>query len=146
VITLPTTTKTPNLSFGQNPPIKSWPVSNAFVCEFLIQDTTLLACSGVALLAGALIPRVSPSIPWPEGEGRRIMLCLSAALVAYVAALSTLGFTISTALFLWAAISFWRSCSVLISAILALVMTSGLYVLFVTILHMSLPHGVLIPF
>lgn len=108
-------------------------------------EASLLACAGIALLVSALVPRASTSISWPDGNGRRIILYLSAALVAYVTALSTLGFAISTALFLWAAISFWRYYSIFTSAILAVVMTSGLYMLFVTILQMSLPHGVLLP-
>ncbi|MDR1935998.1 MAG: tripartite tricarboxylate transporter TctB family protein [Candidatus Accumulibacter sp.] len=106
----------------------------------------LLACAGMTLLAGALVSRSAASIDLPKGEGRQIVLRLAAALVAYVAVLSTAGFAISTGLFLWGAISFWRAYSVIFSALLALAMTSGLYVLFVTVLHMPLPRGILLPF
>ena len=108
-------------------------------------EALLFACAGLALLVSAQSPRKS-SISWPAGDGRRIMLCLSVALVAYVIALPILGFSISTTLFLWAAIDFWHYYSTFISAVLALVMTSGLYALFVAVLRMSLPHGFLLPF
>ena len=108
-------------------------------------EASLLACAGLTLLASAQTPRKS-SISWPVSDGRRIMLCLSVALVAYVVALPILGFAISTTLFLWIAIGFWRYYSILVSAVLALVITSGLYALFVAVLRMSLPHGFLISF
>jgi hypothetical protein len=109
-------------------------------------EATLLACSGVVLLASALKPRTPAPGTSSGSDGRRIMLCLSSALVVYVVVLPIFGFAISTAFFLWAAISFWRFYPVFTSAILAVVMTSGLYVLFVTVLQMPLPHGALIPF
>ena len=108
-------------------------------------EASLFACAGLALLASARTTRKS-SISWPASDGRQIMLCLSIALVAYVVVLPILGFSISTMLFLWAAIGSWRYYSILISAVMALVMTSGLYVLFVAVLRMSLPHSFLISF
>jgi hypothetical protein len=69
-MTLRTTTKTLTLSFGQNPLIKSWSVSNAFVCEFLIQDISksrrLISWIGCSLRKG----RISIS------KTRTILVCV----------------------------------------------------------------------
>lgn len=109
----------------------------------LIQGV-LLALAAAGLVTSSRRRAATPErVAWPTGNGKRMVLHISAALVGYLVLMTTIGFTLSTLLFLGAAGHAWRRYSAPVLLASAAAISVALYFTFSVLLQMPLPHNFL---
>lgn len=103
----------------------------------------LLGLTSLVLIYQAWVSAEQRNVAWPTREERVIAVPVAVSLVVYVVLIPLLGFTIATVLFMVAAIASWRTYSLLVAAVIALIVTGAIHILFAILLGMSLPRGLL---
>lgn len=73
-------------------------------------------------------------------EFRKILVCIGGT-AAYILALKYIGFTLSTAIFLFSGFMFTQSKNKLVSALIAVLVTGAILVIFKIVLLVPLPRG-----
>ena len=102
-----------------------------------------LIATGAVVLVNALRLKVAERAAWPDAAGwRRVALMLGALAVAFVA-LKTLGFVVTTALFVAVVIFGLGVRSWIMLTAVPLLAAIGLYLVFAVWLSVPLPKGVL---
>jgi putative tricarboxylic transport membrane protein len=103
----------------------------------------LLLCGGGLALKSWTIKGVDFAIPWPDREGVRTILVTLFSLGCYIVLLNPLGFPIATFLYLFFSIWYLKKSKWLLALVISLI-TAGLsYYLFIRLLGLSFPTGVL---
>lgn len=104
----------------------------------------LFAASLSALWEGWRNRNNSPALELPEGVGRARLLKLIGLLLIYFVAIPWAGFSLSSIFFCTVLIRLISELSWLRSAIYAFLMTAAIHVIFITILKVPMPAGIII--
>ena len=103
----------------------------------------LLLCGGGLALKSWTIRGADFAIPWPDGQGTRTILVTLFSLGCYILLLNPLGFPLAS--FLYIAFSIWylKRSKWLLALVISLITAVISYVLFIRLLGLSFPMGVL---
>jgi putative tricarboxylic transport membrane protein len=109
----------------------------------MVVGTLLLLCGAGLALKSWTIKGVDFAIPWPDGEGIRTILVTLFSLGCYIVLMNPLGFPLATFLYLLFSIWYLKKSKWLLALVISLI-TAGLsYYLFMRLLGLSFPTGVL---
>lgn len=109
----------------------------------MVVGILLLVCGSGLALKSWTIRGVDFAIPWPDGEGIRTILVTLFSLGCYIVLMNPLGFPLATFLYLLFSIWYLKKSKWLLALVISLI-TAGLsYYLFMRLLGLSFPTGVL---
>jgi len=104
----------------------------------------LLLCCGVGLALKSWSVRTEgPAIAWPDGEGIRTIAGSLVGLAGYIALMTPLGLPLATCLYLAGAIWYLKPAKWGMALLIGLITGGISYVLFIRLLGLSFPAGVL---
>lgn len=104
-------------------------------------EAILLGLTGLVLIAQRRNSLADEPVDWPAAEPRRMIFHLSLTMIGYVLVMPVAGFTLSTFLFMVAAIRAWRRYSILATTTYAAALTLVIQLTFSVALNMPLPRG-----
>lgn len=105
---------------------------------------SLLLCCGTALaLKSWSLRGEDPAIRWPDREGVRTIIVTLAILACYLALLNPLGLPLATFLYLTFSIWYLKRTKWLMAIVVGLISGAVSYFVFIRLLRLSFPEGVL---
>jgi len=109
----------------------------------MVVGVLLLLCGSGLALKSWTIRGVDFAIPWPDGEGVRTVLVTLFSLGCYIVLLNPLGFPLATFLYLFFSIWYLKRSKWLMAIVISLITAGISYYLFIRLLGLSFPTGVL---
>jgi len=104
----------------------------------------LLLCCGIGLALKSWSVRTEgPAIAWPDGEGIRTIVGSLVGLACYIALMNPLGLPLATCLYLAFSIWYLKPSKWWMALLIGLITGVISYVLFIRLLGLSFPAGVL---
>lgn len=104
----------------------------------------LLLCCGIGLALKSWSVRTEgPAIAWPDGEGIRTIVGSLVGLAGYIALMNPLGLPLATCLYLAFSIWYLKPSKWWMALLIGLITGVISYVLFIRLLGLSFPAGVL---
>ncbi len=109
----------------------------------MVVGILLLLCGSGLALKALTIRGADLAVPWPDNEGFRTIVVTLVSLVVYIAVMDQLGLPLATFIYLTFSIWYLKRSEWLLAIVIALITAVISYTLFIRLLGLSFPIGLL---